>query len=318
MTETVYGEIRYKGRLAQTGTYLKKHIRMFVYQSDWKVLPIGALIAAIVTFVVGAELFVNQEGTTFGTFAMTCVCIWNGCFNSIQVVCRERDIVKREHRAGMHITSYVAAHMLYQLILCFLQTVVTMLVLVISGVKFPAQGVIIPVGIIDMGITILLITYAADIMGLMVSCIVKTTTTAMTVMPFLLIVQLVFSGGFFDLGGADFLKVATISHWGMDSLSTVGLYNELPMKSLWNTMVKFQDITIPGYEGQPVKMIVQYVEENDLVNDFMLWSGTYNANPAYDPIPSNVWMCWGCLLLMIAVFAVVSVIVLKFIDRDKR
>ena len=318
MTAIVNEEIRYKGRLAQTWTCFKKHCRMFVYQSDWKVLPIGALIAAIVTFVVGGELFVNQEGTVFGTFAMTCVCIWNGCFNSIQVVCRERDIVKREHRAGLHISSYILAHMLYQLILCILQTVVTMLVLVIAGVKIPAQGVIVPVGIIDMGITILLITYAADIMGLMVSCIVKTTTTAMTIMPFLLIVQLVFSGGFFDLGGADFLKVATISHWGMDSLSTIGGYNDLPMKSLWETMVKFQDIKIPGYEEQPVKMIVDYVQQNDMVDDFMLWSGSYNANPAYDPVASNVWLCWGCMILMIAIFTVVSVIVLKFIDRDKR
>lgn len=35
-----------------------------------------------------------------------------------------------------------------------------------------------------MGITILLVTYAADIMALMVSCIVRNTTIAMTVMPF--------------------------------------------------------------------------------------------------------------------------------------
>ena len=44
---------------------------MFVYQSDWKVLPMGALIAALVTFVVGQNMFVTQEGTTTGTFALT-------------------------------------------------------------------------------------------------------------------------------------------------------------------------------------------------------------------------------------------------------
>jgi len=98
MTETV----KYRGRLSQIGIYFKKFLRMFVYQSDWKVLPIGAIIAALVTFVIGSNMFVTQEGTTTGTFALTCVCIWNGLFNSIQVVCRERDIVKREHRAGMH------------------------------------------------------------------------------------------------------------------------------------------------------------------------------------------------------------------------
>ena len=53
----------------------------------------------------------------------------------------------------------------------------------IAGVQFLAEGVITPWGIVDIGITILLVTYAADIMALMVSCIVRTTTTAMTVMP---------------------------------------------------------------------------------------------------------------------------------------
>ena len=320
MTEAIVvnEELKYKGRVAQTGTYFKKFLRMFVYQSDWKVLPIGALIAALVTFVVGSELFVNQEGTNFGTFALTCVCIWNGFFNSIQVVCRERDIVKREHRAGMHITSYIAAHMLYQLMLCLMQTIITMVILVISGVQFPAAGIIIPVGIIDIGITILLVTYAADIMALMVSCIVKTTTTAMTVMPFLLIFQLVFSGGFFELGGADFIKVFTVSHWGMNSLCAIGQYNDLAMKSLWNTMLKFQDITIPDTGEQPVKTIVEYIEQNNLVEDFKLWSGSYNTNPAYASIASNIWTCWLVLLAFIVVFAIASVIALKFIDRDKR
>ena len=47
-----------------------------------------------------------MEGTLMGAFAIACVCIWTGSFNSIQVICRERDVIKREHRAGMHISSY--------------------------------------------------------------------------------------------------------------------------------------------------------------------------------------------------------------------
>lgn len=316
MTGNTTEKLKYSGRISQIGIYFKKFLRMFVYQSDWKVLPIGAIIAALVTLVVGKDMFVTQEGTTFATFALTCVCIWNGIFNSIQVVCRERDIIKREHRAGMHITSYVAAHMLYQLLLCFLQSCVTILICWIVGIKFPAAGIITPLGVVDFGISILLATYAADLIGLMISCLVRTTTTAMTVMPFVLIFQLIFSGGFFELGGADFIKVATISHWGMDSMCMIGQFNTLPMKTLWNTMVRFSDIEIGG--TQPIKGIVQYVIDNNQVEDFMAWSGAQSANPAYESIASNVWLCWGVLLLMILVFAVVSVIALKFIDRDKR
>ena len=45
-------ELKRNGRLAQTRIYLCKLLRMFVYQSDWKVIPLGAVIAAVVTFVV--------------------------------------------------------------------------------------------------------------------------------------------------------------------------------------------------------------------------------------------------------------------------
>ena len=316
MTEISAENLKYTGRIAQIGIYFKKYLRMFIYQNDWKVIPICAIIAALVMLVVGNNIFVTQEGTTMGTFALTCACIWSGYFNSIQVVCRERDIVKREHRSGMHVSSYVIAHLLYQLLICLLQTVVTILICVITGVNFPKAGVITPWGILDVGITILLAIYAADIMALMVSCIVKTTTTAMTIMPFLLIYQLIFSGGFFELGGLDVIKVTTISHWGMDSMSAVGRYNELPMVTLWNTLVQFKDVVI--YDQKPLLTILQEIEKNDMRDEFLLWSGQNNINPAYESVASNVWPNWLAMLLMIVIFALAAVIALKFIDRDKR
>lgn len=314
--EMMNSELKYKGRVAQIGIFFRKFLRMFVYQSDWKVLPIGAIIAALITLVVGKNMFVTMEGTNYGSFALSCACIWNGVFNSIQVVCRERDIVKREHRSGLYMSSYIAAHMLYQLMLCLLQTLVTLLICSIVGVHFPQTGVITSSGLLDLGITILIITYAADILGLMVSCLVRNTTTAMTIVPFLLIFQLIFSGNFFSLGKGDFIKNFTISHWGMDCMCIVGQYNSLPMTTLWKTMVKFQDITVE--DQQPIKDVVTYIRENDQVDAFKAWSGTQGGNPAYESIPPNVLLCWGALLLMILIFAVVAVIALQRIDRDKR
>ncbi len=316
MTDSSTEKLRYIGWIGQTGIYFRKFLRMFVYQSDWVVLPIGAVIAALVTFVVGSNMFVTQEGTTTGTFALTCVCVWNGFFNSVQVVCREREIVKKEHRSGMRVSAYIAAHMLYQLILCFLQTLITLLICSLTGVHFPKSGIITSWGIVDIGITLLLVTFAADTMALMVSCIVRTTTAAMTVMPFLLIFQLIFSGSFFELGGADFIKVTTISHWGTDCLCTIGRYNEQPMVTLWNTLVRFKDVT---YEGEkPLLRILQEIEQKGKLNDFLAWSGANNTNPAYESIAANVLPAWGALLLMIAIFTVVSVIALTFIDNDHR
>ena len=309
--------IRHKGRVGQTFIYLGKLLRMFVYQSDWKVLPMGAIIASVVTFVVGANLFVTQEGTLMGAFALVCVCIWNGFFNSIQVVCRERGIVKREHRSGMHISSYIMAQMIYQFMLCLAQTVITLVICNLSGVQFPQQGIISGQGMLDVGITLLLITFAADMMALMVSCVVRTTTTAMTVMPFLLIFQLVFSGGFFQLAGfAKKITVLTISRWGLDSLCAVGRYNELKMVTLWNTIFKFKDIEFEG--TKPLLDVILQVQEQGKVDDILYWSGTYNTRDAFVSTAENVLKNWGAIALLTFVFIVVAIIALKLIDRDKR
>ena len=169
----------------------------------------------------------------------------------------------------------------------------------------------------DLGITIFLVTFAADMMALMVSCIVRTTTTAMTVMPFLLIFQLVFSGAFFNLEGvAKKLTNLTISRWGLDGICAIGRYNELPMVMLWNTLFKFKDVEIMG--KKPLLDLIIRAEQTGYRDDFLLWSGTYNQNAAYASAAENVLLHWGVLVLMIAVFALAAVVALRFIDRDKR
>ena len=233
---------RHRGRLAQIPIYLGKDFRMFIFQTDWKVLPMSALIAGMIGFVVGENMFVTMEGTFQCSLALTCICIWNGFFNSIQSVCRERPIIKREHRSGMHISSYIIAHLIYQMFLCVMQAMLTVLVFNLVGVKFPEAGFITQWFRVDIWITLFLITYAADITSLFISCIVRNTTTAMTVMPFMLIFQLVFSGGAFTLSGpAAILTKITISNYGLVALCAQGNYNSLKSVTLWNTIFKLRD-----------------------------------------------------------------------------
>ena len=308
---------KHQGRLAQLGIYLGKYLRMFVYQSDWKLLPMAAIIAGVVTVVVGSNMFVTQEGTLTGCFALVCVCLWNGVFNSIQVVCRERAILKREHRAGLHISSYLGAHVIYQFLLCLAQTVITLVICHLVEVSFPSTGIITPWGIVDIGITIFLITYTADLMALMISCIVRDTTTAMTVMPFVLMFQLIFSGGFFGLTGfAEKICSLTVSKWGLDSMCAVGRYNELPMVTLWNTIFKFKDVEIGG--EKPLLELIRYAQNNGYRDQFLQWSGSYNTSENYTATVEHVLHNWGMIALLGVVFLLLSWIFLHSVDRDKR
>ena len=239
--------LRHRGRTSQIPIYLGKQLRFFVNESDWKVIPMSAVIAGLVSMVIRRRLFINMEGSLMGAFALACVAIWNGCFNSIQCVCRERAIIKREHRSGMHITSYVTAHMIYQLGLCLLQTGVTLYVMLVVGVQFPLKGFITRWIMLDIGITMLLISYAADMMSLFISSISRTTTSAMTIMPFVLIFQLVFSGSIIPLPEwSKPMANYTISNYGIRALAAQSGYNELPMMTAWNLVDKMRNREIGG------------------------------------------------------------------------
>ena len=307
----------HRGRLRQIPIYLGKCFRTFIFMDDWKVLPMAALIGGLVAFVACSNLFVTMEGTTSGGFAMVCVCIWNGFFNSIQVVCRERNIVKREHRSGMHISSYVAANMIYQAFLCMMQTVIILTVCRVAGVNLSAASMITPWFAADIGITMFLITYTADMLSLMVSCIVSNPTTAMTVMPFILIVQLVLSGTMFRLDGkAAEIEKITISKWGMDCLCSQAHFNDLPTVSLWNQIFKYRDFEIEGI--RPVEGITNYMMDNHLVDAFCQKAGQFSQNPAYAGTPAHVLKCWLVLIAFALSYALIGMLFLERIDRDKR
>ena len=308
---------KHRGRVFQTFIYLGKLFRMFLFQNDWKVLPMAAVIAGLVSFTVGKNLFKTMEGTLMGTFALSCICIWNGFFNSIQVICRERAIVKREHRSGLHMTSYVAAHMIYQAFLCILQVIITIGVCLLMKVKFPEGSLITPWPLVDFGLSLFLITYCADMLALLISAFSRTTTTAMTIMPFLLIVQLLFSGAFFSLPEEAMpLTNLTATKWGLTALCAQGDYNSKPMVSVWNNALKMKDIEVEG--EKPLLTLFREIEENNMRDDILMKTGELNQNHEYDFDPRIVVKCWGWLLMWTFVYVMITVLLLEMIDLDKR
>ncbi len=312
-------DYRYTGHIGQTFIYLAKLCRLFIFRNDWKVLPMAAVIAGMVSMVVGKGLFLTMEGTLQGAFALSCVCIWNGFFNSIQVICRERPVIKREHRAGLHMTSYVSAHLIFQMLLSSAQSAITITVCYFSGVRFPESGLLDPTPnsfILELFITLFLITYSSDILALMISAIVHTTTTAMTVMPFMLIVQLVFAG-YFSIPEA--LKDVTdtmISKWGTQGLCSLARYNDLPAVLIWNRMAASGNMSFGGI----IKLsdVMGLIEEKGLRDRILSALGKASQNAAYASTAENLISCWGHLAAFSLVFAFLTIVFMEFIDRDKR
>ena len=313
---------RYAGYLEQTRVYLGKLFRIFVYEKDWKVLPMAGIIAAMVAYVVGQNMFVNMEGTKIGSLAFVCVCIWNGFFNSIQVGCIERSVIKREHRSGMSIFSYLSAHVIYQSMICALQVGISLAVYVLMNVKFPTEGVVTGNFLADIFITLFLITFAADMMALMVSCIVHSTTTAMTVMPFLLIVQLVFAGVAFPLHGLpDAISNAAISKWGIYAVCTESNYNNLPtsmLKKSWMLIKNSEYIqALQELKGLSDDESLSEVEE-EIYQDIIHTVQKSLQVKEYETNEKNVLKEWGILLAFALLYAIIGMVALAFVDRDQR
>lgn len=266
------------GRAEQTRIYVGKCWRLFVNEKQWKNLVSTLLITLLICMVTSKDTFLEYQPTKNSCFAIVCACIWVGLFNSIQSICRERGIIKREHRTGLHISSYIGAHVIFEAGLCAAETLIVLLVVLARNAShLPESGLILPMAA-DMFLTMYLTVFAADMMAILVSCVVKDSNSAMTVMPFVLIIQLIMAGVVFELEGiADTISNITISKWGLNGLMSIAFTTD-------------------------------QVRLSPLAGD----------NPWQEASGSNLARIWLIMLILAVIFAVLGGIALSFVDRDKR
>ena len=99
------------------------------------------------------------------------------------------------------------------------------------GWALPEKGILFNQVMIEYYITIFLVMYAADTMGLMISCFVKNEQLASQLSPYILIVQLLFSGVLFEMeGAASSVSALMLSRWGMEALGSISNLNGLPLR----------------------------------------------------------------------------------------
>jgi len=273
-----------KSIFKQTGVYWKKNFRLFLNQKDWKFIIIAAVISFLVCGIVGEDMFETYESTKSGFFAIISAAIWIGIFNSIQSVCKEHSTITSECRSGLHMSSYVLAHVFFDFFVCLIQTIALIIICSVF-IDFPEEGIIFGNSILEYFITLLLIVWSSDIMGIMISSVASNPNVAMTAMPFVLILQLVMSGVLFELSGwSEKVAYITFSKWGMSALGSIGDLNsdELPLK---------MSLVFP----QVVRL---------------------ETEAAYESTTENLLTAWGCIMLIGLVCVLISIISLKIRNKD--
>ena len=216
-------------RFKQIAIYFGKCRRAFINEKGWKNLISTFIISILIIMVIPDEMMTSYGATRNGCFAMICACIWIGVFNSIQSICRERDILKREHRSGLHMSSYVAAHMIYELCMSLAEAFIVTLVFSTGTDTSQISSITGMPVMFEFFITFFLLIFSSDALGIMISSIVRTPNSAMTVMPFVLIIELVMCGYIFELEGlTDAISNLTVSKWAMYAMCAVADVNSMP------------------------------------------------------------------------------------------
>lgn len=241
------------------------------------------LIGLLLKLVSNDGVFSVYEDTQTMLFSLSCASIWIGLFNSIQEICKERTILKREYMANLKLPLYTISKFVIQLFLAAVQAFLLTLVFAVSQGEYP-EGIWFGSYVPEIFLTVVLTILASMSMGLLISALVKTGDKAMTLAPFVLIVQLLFSGILFKLeDAAKYIAYLTVSKWSVESMGSI-----LDLNSLTLRMQK----DFPQLE--------------------------HEAQEIYEHVGSHVLSHWGILLAMTLMLVMTTTIFLTRVKYDKR
>ena len=172
------------------------------------------------------EVFESYDEAKMFLFAMACSSIWLGFLNSIQEICKERVILKKEYMANLKLTAYLGSKMVVQCLLALLQSVL-LVVTVSIFMEVPEEGIVMSWKLETILVCFLTII-SASALGLTVSTVSKNASVAMSFAPLLLVPQLLFSGIMFPLEGViNKVSYVILCRWSVEALGTTNNLNSL-------------------------------------------------------------------------------------------
>jgi hypothetical protein len=192
--------------------------------------------------------------------------IWSGIFNSIALFYSEREYTLDDLNKIVTVKVYVIANFLIQVFICVIEGMICTTIFS-NFFDYDFNGIFFSNANFDFAVSFSLIILSADMLGFATGMLVNKITTAMTLIPVLLIIQFLFSGCLFDLDKVlkPFAKFTT-AKWGYSALGSVAHLNELLLKTM----------------------------------------SSATANPIFESTRENLLSCWGSLLILIIAFLIIA------------
>jgi hypothetical protein len=192
------------------------------------------IIGYLMTLVARSDALVGPRASSYDAkivlFMLSTVAVWFGVINAAREITQEAAVYRRERLAGVGIVPYVMSKVLVLSLLVIAQSA-ALLAVVGRNVHFPASGVLLD-GTWELYVTTTLTALAGLSLGLAISAWAKTADRAISVVPLVLIPQILFSGVLFPFGSGisttRILSWFTVSRWAMDAYGTTVNLGRLP------------------------------------------------------------------------------------------
>lgn len=217
-----------KSFLKQLWILIKRYIKLIANDTQQLLLLFAQapVIAVLLSFVANDKMYSHYSDTKGMLFSIGCACVWLGLLNSIQEICKERVILEKEHMANLKLSTYLLSKFIVQAILAFIQS--SLIVMIFQGIVGKSDYSILINNYWDIQIVCFLSILSSASMGLFVSSFVKNSDIAMSVIPLILVPQLLFSGILFKLEGlTEAISYFILCRYSVEGLGTSVNLNEL-------------------------------------------------------------------------------------------
>ncbi len=217
---------------------MQRYVRLII--SDRRNLWILLLQAPVIGFVLllaarrGALQNVISSNGRLVLFLLAVVAVWFGVLNSVREITKEARIFRRERLANLRISSYLLSKVGVLAGLCFIQSLVLVLVITLKVDFSAAVSALTDDGFVEVirspplglwgatFVTVFLTSLTGVGLGLLISTLVSNSDKAMSVVPLALIPQLVFALALMPLPRAIApLSYLTGARWGMEALGSI-------------------------------------------------------------------------------------------------
>jgi ABC-type multidrug transport system ATPase subunit/pSer/pThr/pTyr-binding forkhead associated (FHA) protein len=265
------------------------------------------IIGLLFSFVADAGVFsdvlkADAVRARFVLFFLAVIAIWFGASNAAREICKENDIYERERLAGLGIVPYLLSKIGVLAVLCAFQAFVLLVIVTFkSGISPAGAGTHFPAPF-EVYLGLLLVELAGMAMGLCVSAFASTPDKATSLVPIVLIPQILLAGVVFTIGtGSVMAPLAdlTISRWGIQALGTSANLNHIYLSKLKAVRL--------ANNNPDTRFDTTFADDFDNNPDYASYAADWNTwNDAVASRRVHVDESWDMMILLFLAFTVAA------------